>query len=424
MEKVPRMNDESIRGLLRVLADENERLDAVLDSMMDGIVVCDEQHQPIIVNKAAERLLPLSPIESSDEPFWMRLRDDELAAFFKAALNGEESIIDREFAINAGSSTRILAISVTPLVRERRIRGTLVHVEETTDKRRREARLRRAENLASLTTLAAGVAHEIKNPLGSMSIHVQLLRKLTRKLLGGANTAETFNSGKSTDRTEGLNQTPGSGGESGDSNLERYLDIITEEIDRLNRIVVDFLFAVRPMDLAPINDDPNQLLSEVVEFLRVEVESAGIQLDVSFDRTAPLLPFDRRYMKQALLNLVKNAMAAMPDGGTLSLSTKVANEEIMFTVKDTGIGMNEDVVGKIFEPYFTTKENGTGLGLTLTYKIIKEHGGDISVTSKPGQGSTFSIQLPIPQKDRQLLTGICPDGDCETGFEPVHEEAR
>jgi len=239
MDKVSRMNEESIRGLLRLLADENERLDAVLDSMMDGIVVCDEDHLPILVNKAADRLLPLSQVDLFEEPLWLSLRDDELAIFFEAALNGEESIIDREFALDMKSGTRILAVSVTPLVREKRIRGTLIHVEETTDKRRREARLRRAENLASLTTLAAGVAHEIKNPLGSISIHVQLMRKL---LKGTA-----------------------------DEPLNRYLDIVTEEIDRLNRIVVDFLFAVRPMDIAPINDDPNALLRELVEFMRVEV---------------------------------------------------------------------------------------------------------------------------------------------------------
>ena len=144
----------------------------------------------------------------------------------------------------SASGARILSISVTPLVKDKRIHGTLVHIEETTDKRKREVRLRRAESLASLTTLAAGVAHEIKNPLGSISIHVQLIRKA-------------------------LGQRRQSAG-------PHYLDIVNEEIDRLNRIVVDFLFAVRPMDIAPINDDPNALVHELVEFMRLEVEQSGI----------------------------------------------------------------------------------------------------------------------------------------------------
>lgn len=381
MEKVSRMNEESIRGFLRLLADENDRLDAVLDSMMDGIVVCDDEHLPILVNKAAERLLPLSQTELFESALWDSVKDEELSAFFEEALSGEESVIDREFALAGPSSTRILAVSVTPLVKDRRIKGTLIHVEETTDKRRREARLRRAESLASLTTLAAGVAHEIKNPLGSISIHVQLLRKAIESR--------------------------------GEGQLVRYLDIVNEEIDRLNKIVVDFLFAVRPMDIAPINDDPNALLRELAEFMRVEVENAGIELKVEYGQSVPLLPFDKRYLKQALLNLVKNAVAAMPDGGTLELSSAADGEDLYLTVKDSGVGIPEEKIGKIFEPYYTTKENGTGLGLTLTYKIIKEHGGDVTVRSKPGRGSTFVITIPIPQKDRRMISGVCPDGaDC------------
>ncbi|MBN2874838.1 MAG: PAS domain-containing sensor histidine kinase, partial [Spirochaetales bacterium] len=352
---------------------------------------CDEDHVPILVNKSAERLLPLSQLELFESPLWDSLRDDELASFFEMALTEEESVLDREFVLDASTGTRILALSVTPLVRDKRIRGTLIHVEETTDKRRREARLRRAESLASLTTLAAGVAHEIKNPLGSISIHVQLMRKLL--------------------------------GDSAQEPLYRYIDIVTEEIDRLNKIVLDFLFAVRPMDIAPINDDANTLLRELVEFMRVEVENAGINLQVAYGKSIPLVPFDKRYLKQALLNLVKNAIAAMQGGGILSLSTTSTTEELRIIVQDSGTGIPEDKIGKIFEPYFTTKENGTGLGLTLTYKIIKEHGGDVTVTSKPGQGSTFTVVLPIPQKERRLITGACPDEeDCEAGFEALDEE--
>ena len=130
------------------------------------------------------------------------------------------------------------------------------------------------------------------------------------------------------------------------------------------------------------------------------------------------MPFDKRYMKQALLNLVKNAVAAMPKGGTLHLSIRAVNDELKLAVGDTGSGIPEDKLGKLFEPYYKTKENGTGLGLTLTYKIIKEHGGDVTVQSRQGQGSTFTITIPIPQKDRKMITGTCPeDEDCQAGLE-------
>ncbi|TFG81140.1 MAG: PAS domain S-box protein [Spirochaetales bacterium] len=376
MDKVSRMNEEAIRGLLRVLVDENDRLESVLDSMLDGIVVCGDTHVPILVNKAAERLLPLAQTELFDVPLWSTLRDNELSAFFRATLEGEESVLDREFALDTASGARILAISVTPLVKDKRIQGTLVHIEETTDKRKREVRLRRAESLASLTTLAAGVAHEIKNPLGSISIHVQL----TRKALGS----------------------------DGHPQVLHYLDVVNEEIERLNRIVVDFLFAVRPMDIAPLNDDPNALMHELVDFMRLEAEQSNVLVVESYARNAPLIPLDKRYLKQALLNLIKNALASMPNGGTLTLTTELAGDEFRIAVKDTGHGIPEDELGKIFDPYFTTKENGTGLGLTLAYKIVKEHRGEMTVRSKPGKGSIFIINLPIPQREQRMIT----DGDC------------
>jgi len=379
MDKVSRMNEESIKNLIKTLADENDRLETVLDSMTDGIIVCDDDHKPILINKSAERLVPIVQTELYDNRLWKNIRDDELADFFQSRLEREETVFDREFALETNQGTKIIAISITPLVKDKRITGTLIHIEETTEKRKRESRLRRAENLASLTTLAAGVAHEIKNPLGAISIHVQLLKKSLIK-----------------------NKTPG---------ISRYLNVVEEEIDRLNRIVVDFLFAVRPMDISTINDDINALIVELVNFIKPETDSMDIQLQIKLDTSMPLLPFDKRYIKQALLNLVKNASAAMEHGGILQLQTWQENNELRILVKDNGSGISEDNLGKIFEPYFTTKANGTGLGLTLTYKIIKEHGGDINVTSKENSGTEFIISLPIPQTDHKLITGRCADGE-------------
>ncbi len=373
LDKVSRMDEESIQGLLRLLNDENGRLETVLDSMLDGIIVCDVGNIPILVNKSAERLIPLLAQELFDTPLWHNVRDDEISGFFRQTLEGEETILDREFTLDAKQGVRILALSVTPLVKEKKITGTLIHIEDTTEKRKRDVRLRRAENLASLTTLAAGVAHEIKNPLGAISIHVQLMKKLLKR--------------------------------NADPQLDKYLGIVDEEIDRLNRIVLDFLFAVRPMEIMPINGDINGLIMELADLMRAEIENAGISLHVHASETIPLIPFDKRLLKQAILNLIQNAEAATPKGGTMSISANGSNGEVHIQVGDTGSGISEEHLGKIFEPYFTTKQNGTGLGLTLTYKIIKEHGGDISVNSRVNQGTTFTISLPIPQTDRKMLSG-------------------
>jgi signal transduction histidine kinase len=134
------------------------------------------------------------------------------------------------------------------------------------------------------------------------------------------------------------------------------------------------------------------------------LEESKIKCVLDLDKTLPRIDFDERYMKQALLNLIKNAMAAMNGGGVLTLKTEGRDGEIQISVSDTGIGISEENISKIFEPYFTTKETGSGLGLTLIFKIVREHRGDISVKSKEGEGTSFKITLPIPQKERRLIT--------------------
>jgi len=372
--KLPRLNADQMRSLLYALAEENEHMDVALDSMLDGIVVCDRGHRPIIYNKSAERMLRFTGPDPAERPLWLSVSDDDLSDFFKRTLEAEETVLDREFGLDTKGATRLIAVSVSTLVSEGRIQGALVHMEDITEKRRREAQLRRAESLASLTTLAAGVAHEIKNPLGSISIHIQLIRKT---LQGKGEVPAPF--------------------------LERHLGVVDEEIERLNKIVVDFLFAVRPMDVQLRDGDPGKLVADLADFIRPEAEKAGVALEVSVAEGLPLVALDERLMKQALLNLVKNALAAMPGGGALRLSAERVEDEVRLTVADSGVGISEEDLPKIFEPYFTTKENGTGLGLTITFKIVKEHDGEISVASHPGQGSSFTINLPVPQKVRRLL---------------------
>jgi two-component system, sporulation sensor kinase E len=374
LAKLPRLNEDQMRTLLYDLAEENGRMDAALDSMLDGIVVCDREHLPTIYNKSAERTLRFSSADPTERPLWLSVPDEDLAAFFQATLEGEESVLDREFGLESKGATKLVAVSVTPLVAQGRIEGALIHMEDITEKRRREAQLRRAESLASLTTLAAGVAHEIKNPLGSISIHIQLVKKASQDK-------------EAVERPF----------------LDRHLGVIEEEIDRLNKIVVDFLFAVRPMDVQLREDDPGGLVREIAELIGPEAERAGIAVGLEVAEALPRVALDARLMKQALLNLVKNAMAAMPGGGELGLAAEGSEDEVRLSVKDSGIGISEEDLPKIFEPYFTTKENGTGLGLTITFKIVREHGGEITVTSKPGQGSVFTVHLPVPQRDKRLL---------------------
>ncbi len=375
LKKFKKLDREQIRSLLEDIASEHERLEIVLDSMTDGILVSDTEHRLLLTNKPAERLLPLLRNESSGEPFvWQSIADQDVAEFIRTSLENNDSVNEYEFTVSNGGTDRILSVSITPLVHSGRIEGNIVLVKDVSEKRAREARLRRAESLASLTTLAAGVAHEIKNPLGSIGIHLQL----ANKALSGESRVEP-------------------------ESIRQYLSVIEEEVDRLNRIVVDFLFAVRPMDVNPVDACLNDVIEDLTEFVKPELEQNGISLELELAEDLPRLELDEKYLKQAMLNLVKNAIAAMPNGGTLRIVSETHDDEVILRICDTGVGMSEEVMNKIFEPYFTTRDSGSGIGLTLVYKIIREHYGDITVSSQEGHGTTFSISLPVPQRETHLI---------------------
>lgn len=375
LKKLPKLDKGQIHALLYDLASENDRLEVVLDSLSEGVIVSDVGHNVVLYNKYVERLMPLVAGDAYEKKMWEFIGDEEIAEFVREVLQNQESVVDREFTLNAKGSTRILSCSVTPLVRAGHIQGNILHIDDVTEKKGKEARLRRAESLASLTTLAAGVAHEIKNPLGSIGIHIQLIQKALRD----RRTVDP-------------------------ATIEPFIDVVNEEVERLNRIVVDFLFAVRPMDTKLEENDLNAVVAEVFEFVRYELEEAGIKLREELDETLPPIMLDVKYMKQAILNIIKNAISAMPGGGELHVSTERKGDEAVLRITDSGVGMSEDVMNKIFEPYFTTKDFGSGIGLTLVYKVVKEHMGEIGVVSQESKGSTFSITLPIPQRYQHLLS--------------------
>ncbi|HUV07716.1 MAG TPA: ATP-binding protein [Spirochaetia bacterium] len=380
LEKLEKMDVDSIRGIVKDIAGENELLEMVLESMTDGVVVTDRENRILLFNKSSERLVPFVSEDLMERYIWEVIGDREISGFMKDSLEAQERVRDREFVLDDGTG-RIIACSIMPLVRDGTIQGNLVHLENVTEKNRREARLRRAESLAALTTLTAGVAHEIKNPLGSISIHIQLMQK----------------------EMKGKRMIP-------TQKFLKYLEIINEEVDRLNLTIADFLFAVRPMDTKMEPQDLGGIVRELLDFLKFELEEAKVELTLELQETPKILQ-DEKFMKHALLNLIKNAMAAMPKGGTLHITTRSNGDHVFLDIKDTGIGIPEENMRKIFEPYFTTKEFSSGLGLTLVFKIIKEHRGEILVNSKEGQGTTFSLSFPIPPPGEKNLIGFKGESD-------------
>jgi PAS domain S-box-containing protein len=384
IERLPKLSSEQVEQLLGSLTGEKEMEDAILESLSTGLLICDENGYIMQSNRAAERYVaftrpPMDP-RNSGIPLWEVMDNHEIAAFLESLWEQRRTNVSADFTVTtAGGARRYIMVSVVPLIRRRLLTGNIVKIDDMTEKSNREILLRRMESLANLTNMAATVAHEIKNPLGSISIHIQLMQKAVAKARAG----------------EGLLPEP--------KFIENYLAVVTEEIDRLNQIIVDFLFAVRPLNAEPVFTNPDRLLKKDIDFFRPEFADKRIDVTEKLLDSCPDILLDEKLFRQVIFNLVKNAMAAMSGGGTMSFSSRLKDDHYVLSVADTGCGMDSQTAARIFEPYFTTKADGTGLGLTMVYKIIKELSGDIDLTSVKGKGTEFVLSFPIPQRERRLI---------------------
>ena len=249
--------------------------------------------------------------------------------------------------------------------------GYLSHVHTT---------LNYSRKLAALGRLMAGVAHEVKNPLNAMTIHLELLKQK----MAAVREPVTVSAGGSTTTPAGRTV-----------DLTKHVNIIADEIRRLDQVVVGFLKFARPDELKL---QPVQLLSlinEVVSMTGPEAERRNVTIKTECPQTLPDINADPGMLQQALLNLAINACQAMPDGGTLRITARTApRRRVIVEVEDTGVGIPPENLGQIFDLYFTTKEKGNGIGLSMVFRIVQLHDGDIEVQSTPGRGTTFKLLFP------------------------------
>jgi signal transduction histidine kinase len=412
-QKISKLSDDQVEQLIDAINEENDTLDSILESLSDGLVIVDEEWHLLQTNKAAERYLPFKtrPVEQRSEnvPVWTLIDDSLISAFLQDCATNQKVNVSDEFSLAAPEDkVRFITVTVLPLVQKQKkensdayethVVGSIITIDDITEKRTQEVLLHRMESLASLTNLAASVAHEIKNPLGAISIHIQLLQKAVKKA------------------REGDGMLPD------EKFMENYLAVINEEIDNLNKIVIDFLFAVRPVQAQMTLVDPDELVKKFASFFKAEFDSKNVAIKVSLCENCPRLMIDEKLFREVIVNIAQNALAAIlvrfpaqpkeePEeltgelnSGELVIESYVKNDKYFLTIADNGCGMDEKTASHIFEPYFTTKANGTGLGLTMVYKIIKEFSGDIDVKSVPGHGTVFTIMLPVPQTATKLLT--------------------
>ena len=396
-QKAEKLSKEQVLALLEDIVDENESLYSVLESLSTGLLIINDDFQLLRYNQIAESWLPFSErledILGSENPIWEYIEDEDISAFLKRCLEKNITNSSEDFStVTSGGTVRFLTVTIAPLINEGELNGKMILVRDITEKKNQDILLHRMENLANLTNLAAGMAHEIKNPLGAISIHIQLIQKALEKARENADKlpAKKF--------------------------VEDHIDIVNEEIDHLNKLVMDFLLAVRPVKAQLELKEPDKLIDGLVSFFKPEFNREGIEVIFKPSESGKRILLDEKLFRDVIMNISQNSLAAlkskyngdgetaMERGAKFCISNSIRDNKFIITIADNGCGMSEESLSKIFEPYYTTKANGTGLGMSMVYKIIKEFSGEIIVDSKEGQGTAFTITFPIPQKDVKLLS--------------------
>ncbi|SEP76867.1 PAS domain S-box-containing protein [Treponema bryantii] len=391
-QKAEKLSKEQVLSLLEDVVDENENLFSVLESLSTGLLIIDDDYRLLRYNTIAESWLPFSErledILGTENAIWEYVEDEDVSNFLRNCMEKNTTNCSEDFStVTSGGSVRFLTVTISPLITEGELNGKVILVRDITEKKNQDILLHRMENLANLTNLAAGMAHEIKNPLGAISIHIQLIQKALAKA------------------RENDDKLPAP------KFVEDHIDIVNEEIEHLNKLVMDFLLAVRPVKAQLQLKEPDKLVENLVSFFKPEFNREGIEVIFKSSESGKRILLDEKLFRDVIMNISQNSLAAIKSkyigdriGAKFCISNSVRENKFIITIADNGCGMSEETLAKIFEPYYTTKANGTGLGMTMVYKIIKEFSGEIIVDSKEGEGTAFTITFPIPQKDTKLLT--------------------
>ncbi|MEY5026999.1 MAG: Sensor protein ZraS, partial [Verrucomicrobiota bacterium] len=375
IERIGRVRPEDVESYLLRLADEKGFLETIFNAIHEGVVVTDLQGGVSYLNRAACEILGLTREDCMGRSLGECLRGVDWQALMTAG-----KVVSRDMEVFYPQH-RYLNFYVEPLALEKpglrrgpsefekEAVGYAVILRDITESRRSTEETIHSERLSALTLLAAGVAHEIGNPLNSLHIHIQLLERKLRKV------------------HEALRP-----------ELQNALEVAKGEISRLDAIVQQFLGAIRPAHLDLSQQNLNSLVRESVEFLRPEIDDRHIRIEEKLRTDLPLLHMDPTQIKQAFYNVIKNAFQAMREGGVLRIETSLEEHFARITFTDTGGGISPKDMSKIFEPYYTTKAGGSGLGLLIVRRIVREHGGEIDLVSLDGHGLEFSIRLPLQEK--------------------------
>ena len=342
----------------------------VFNTIHEGIIVIDKELKIRYANKAAVEMLGI-PDNIEEQRISRFLKDVNWKGIMDRDENEWYKVSRREFEV-LYPVRRNLLFYIVPHESDKDTAIIILH--DVTESRMNTLKTFESEKNQLISLLAAGVAHEIGNPINSLHIHLQLLGRKLKK------------SRKKDDEALEL------------------LSVAEREVKRLDMIISQFLQAVRPTApkmLAGV--DLKQIIIETLNFMQYEIEDRNVKVDCSWPDSCPRIQGDENQLKQAFYNIMKNAVQSMPDGGTIHIACYFDENRIEVSFSDMGKGISAVDIGRIFEPYYTTKQGGNGLGLMIVERIIREHGAELTVESEPGKGTVFKIKFPLATRRIRML---------------------
>lgn len=341
---IGKLDAQHLREQYERLSDEAASLDTLFETIDQGIMVLDERGDIAKSNPAARELLGMKP-------------EDALTSLAIPLGRASKRQIDVTYP-----EPRALELRTVPMGA-----GTLVYLRDITAERERTEEELRAGATRAVRDLAAGVAHEIGNPLNALSLNLQLLK-----------------------RTSG-----------GSAEVDECL----RQVERLAGIIQGFLQALRPSKPNLARGSVADPIKNCLKTMKPQFEERRVSVTLDLPGTLPPVALDTAQMEQVFFNLLKNAMEAIKDGGAIDITLSYDDNDVVAAISDDGLGMPPELVAHLFEPYRTSKEHGTGLGLMISARIVRDHGGSIAVESSPGSGTTFKIRLPRIERRIRALKG-------------------
>jgi PAS domain S-box-containing protein len=380
------LDPASRANLVQRLARERRLLENIFNVLKEGVLLADADGRVEYANQTAEKLLGVRGDELADVVLWRLvpgLRPPVINVAGdagKTAGAGRTShAMMREIELTY-PERRVLRLYMEPFRSEEkggRQQYAVILTDITSDRESTEQRIE-DERATSIRLLAAGVAHELGNPLNSLTIHLQLIGRRLQKLRGASKKDAAA--------------------------LSESIGVCREEVKRLDGIIENFLDAIRPRPPDLRETNPGEVLSDVLHFQQREFEDRDINVDIEGASDLPVVMADRNQLKQVFFNINKNAMEAMQPGGVLRIKARADDDNVYLFFGDTGSGIKQEDLARLFEPYHTTKQNGHGLGLMIVQRIMHGHGGQISVESKEGAGTVVTLQFPRKDRRVRMLT--------------------